>query len=187
VNLSLTPNSNTRSIVLPEVRVLQFDPSIRKTSFLILPPLPLQFTHAAAKPRPIPPLPRLQDRLTSYLLLIAAMTSFGMMLKNFWPKKIRKIPDLQRIFRRNNPNLAISRNAAQKLYRDLALEVYKYDEAPGSLIDILKQHLPQEEWLNISRAFRKLERTAFSDTRPQTVTYGEMKNACQRVEITWLQ
>jgi len=54
-------------------------------------------------------------------------------------------------------------------------------------VDALRRHLPQEEWLNITRGLRKLERTAYSQTKPAPVTYEDMKKLCEKIEALWLR
>ena len=78
------------------------------------------------------------------------------------------------------------RGAEWIVYQQISDRILGKIEDGTSLMDVLKHHLPQEEWLNVERAFRKLEWSAYSPSRGPALTYGELKSVCKRVEKRWV-
>ncbi len=183
--VEITPLDRTTSIILPELRIRQFDPEARHYSTLTLPALPLRFTPPGL-PSPVPvPLPDLQGRAVDVAFAVLLLSTAAALVVLFRPKQKRRVLRLRRLFHRKNPGLQISRNAAHILYQQIMQEISSHDGGAVSLIETLRGHLPQEEWLNFERAFRRLESTAFSQTRTPTLTYSELKRVCERVERFW--
>ena len=183
--VEITPSNRTTSIVLPSIRIRQFDPVSRHYSTLALPALPLRFTPPGV-PAPLPiPLPDLRDRTVGVALAILLVSAFLALLVLFRPKQRKRVLRLGRLFHRKNPGLQISRNAAHTLYQQIMQEIAANDSNAVSLMDTLHGHLPQEEWLHFERGFRKLESTAYSQTKTAALTYAELKQICERVEKLW--
>ncbi len=183
--VEITPLNRTTSIILPPIRIRQFDPESRHYSTLALPALPLRFTPPGLPP-PLPvPVPDLQDHTVEIAFTVLLISTTVSLFVLFRPKQRKRILRLRRLFHRKNPGLQISRSAAHTLYQQIMQEIAANDGAAVSLIDTLRGHLPQREWLNFERAFRKLESTAYSQTKTVALTYGEFKQICERVERFW--
>jgi hypothetical protein len=119
--------------------------------------------------------------------MIAAALSCAILLWKFYqPRSKPKPPQLAAVFRKKNPKLQLSRNAAHTLYQQISDRILGKIEDGTSLMEVLHRHLPQEEWLNVERAFKKLEWSAYSPSRGPAITYGELKSVCQRVEKRWV-
>ncbi len=183
--VEITPLNRTTSIILAPLKIRQFDPDSRHYSTLTIPALSLKFTPPGLPPpRPVP-VPQLRDHTVEIAFGILFVSAITALVVLFRPKQPKRILRLRRLFHRKNPGLQISRRAAHTLYQQIMEEIAANDGAAVSLIDTLRGHLPQTEWLNFERAFRKLESTAYSQTKTATLTYGELKQICERVERLW--
>jgi len=184
----VTSGGLTTAVVLPQIRILQFDPGTERRSILTLPSLSLHFSSAAEILRApvIAPAIRRTNDPTGWILWVAAALSFLAVFRIRLPGSARRrAPKLRDIFGKNKPDLQISRNAAQALYQQLMLRIAKEETQSDSLVRTVKAHLPRAEWMAAEHAFRRLEWNAFSQSRAVSLTYGEMKNACARLEKTW--
>ena len=187
IDLEITPlTMRTTTIILPEIAIRQFEPSTATLSSLRLPALRLRFVKEKVARREPPSVPGTSERFFLLVMSSTAVTTVLFLIVWLRPESPAKQPvRLSRLFHRINPSLRISKTAAQGLYRKIVSEVAGNDERTVLLIDTLKQHLPESEWIPASRAFKKLEAVAFSSTLSEPLTYQELKTACQRVERQW--
>jgi hypothetical protein len=88
--------------------------------------------------------------------------------------------------RKKNPSLQISKTASLWAYQKILETVSAVDGQSSGLIEILRHHLPEEEWLHTERVFRKLEFNAFGKSTPMPLTYAELQEVCKRLERSWL-
>jgi hypothetical protein len=185
LDLEVTPLPRTTNVVLPEISIRQFDPSTATLSSLRLPALPLRFMAEQIAGRRPAPVPATADAAMLVVISVAGFAALLFLTVWLRPQAPAKKPvRLSRFFHRANPSLRISRTAAQGLYRKIVTEIAGTEERSVLLIDTLKQHLPESEWIPASRAFKRLEAAAFS-TSAEPLTYRELRTACQRVEKQW--
>jgi hypothetical protein len=183
-DIEVTPSGPTTEIVLPGVEITQFDPSIRRVSTLRLPPLKLHFVPSGQTPSKNVPLPNLQESLSLSLPLVALMSTLLLLLRRLGSGPKKTMPRFKNLFHKKNPTLHISKNAAQEFYRQILTQITNSDGST-SWTDVLRQHLPSEEWLPAERVIRRLESTAFSQSRGAGPTYGELTIICERIEKNW--
>ena len=186
-DLEILPVGSTTSIVLPEIRIQEFNPESGTSTALRLPPMQFQFRPPGTAPKTkllFPSIP--MDRVSILFLILAAVTAF-VHLRNLRIPRPRAHLRLQRLFSNKNLKLHISKSAARSLYQQIAMQISQQEKNVSSVNDAILKHLPQEEWLNIQRGLRKLERTAYSPTPPVPLTYEEMKRLCERIEALWIQ
>ena len=182
----VVPDGNTTDIVLQPVQISQFDPDRSNLTILKLPPMALTFSSTPAPKVSAIAFPISSPPLWAIAILAAAFSCGVLFYRLYQPVKKPKPPQLVAVFRKKNPNLQLSRNAAHLLYQQISDRILGKIEDGTSLMDVLKHHLPQEEWLNVERAFRKLEWSAYSPSRGPALTYGELKSVCKRVEKRWV-
>jgi hypothetical protein len=182
----ILPVGSTISVAVNQTTVRQFDPAAERVSELRLPVLRLRFAPPGVPVlRPVP-LPKLGDLRVFWVLFLF---SFSVLLLPFaffahsGPRP--RPPKLARLFHKTNPSLQISKAAAQKLYRQMALEITAKDARALPILEILKRHVPESEWMPAARAMRRLEAIAFSPSRENAITYREMKSVCQKLERLW--
>lgn len=181
-------DSNTTNIVLPEVSLRQLDPARKNLSWLRLPPLKLLFEPGGSLPRAeiSVPLPDTADRILPVVLMGCALPLVFSFLVALRPRRTHKFPLLRVLLRKKNPQLQISKNASLWVYRQIMQKIAAVDGQGGGLIETVKQHLPEEDWLHTERIFRKLEFNAFAKSSPMSLTYGELQEVCTRLEKRWL-
>lgn len=186
-DLEVLPQASTMSVVLPPLQIQEFDPDSGQLSRLKLPPLTFRFTPAQTTPKTKPALPDIGSRRLGTVILLAMILAVAALyFRKFRPALPKKHLRLIRLFSSRNLKLTISRSAARTLYQQIALQITSKDGDSITLMETLRKHLPQEEWLSVDRVLRKLERTAFSSTTPAAITYGEMKKICEKIEASWL-
>lgn len=183
---SIAPEGSTINVVLHPLQVAQFDPDRQNLTLLTLPPLSLLFEPPTAPKPAIVPFPKSGPAMLVLTTLAPIISCILLFLRLYQPKPRPRPPTLQPFFRKRNLKLQLSHNAAHLLYQQIADRILEKAEPGSSLMDTLRQHLPPEEWLNVERAFRKLEWSAFSSAKNPVITYGEMKSVCHRVEKRWL-
>jgi hypothetical protein len=183
---NIAPEGATTNVVLHPIQVAQFDPDRQNVTVLTLPPLSLRFEPPTAPKPTIVAFPKAGPSILVLATLAPILSGIFLFLRLYQPKPRPKPPALQSFFRKRNLKLQLSRNAAHLLYQQIADRILEKALPGSSLLETLHQHLPQEEWLNVERAFRKLEWSAFSSAKNPVITYGEMKSVCQRVEKRWL-
>jgi BatD DUF11 like domain len=183
---NIAPEGSTTNVVLHPMQVAQFDPGRQNVTLLTLPALSLRFAPPAAPTPVVIPFPKSGPAMLVIAMLAPILTCILLFLRLYQPKPKPKPPALQSFFRKRNLKLQLSRNAAHLLYQQISDRILEKAAPGSSLLETLHQHLPQEEWLNVERAFRKLEWSAFSSAKNPVITYGEMKSVCQRVEKRWL-
>jgi hypothetical protein len=179
-------NSSTIDIVLQPLQITQFDPDRSNLTTLKLPAMPLRFSTSPLPKIAATPFPVASSPWWTLTIIAAALSCGAVLLKLYRPISKPKPPQLIAVFRKKNPKLQLSRNAAHLLYQQISDRILGKIEDGTSLMDVLKRHLPQEEWLNVERAFRKLEWSAYSPSRGPALTYGELKSVCKRVEKRWV-
>jgi hypothetical protein len=186
-DLEVLPQMSTMSIVLPSIRVPEFDPETGQLSTLKLPSLAFRFSPPGATQKIKPVFPEIGSSRLLAALLLLSMLAVGWL---YWQKFRPAIPKtklrLHRLFSNKNLKLQISKSAARKLYQQITSVVASRDGDSTTLIETLRKHLPREDWLSIDRGLRKLERTAYSSTRPTAITYEEMRKLCEKIEASWL-
>jgi hypothetical protein len=180
--------NNIIDVVLQQLEITQFDPDRSNLTILKLPPMPLKFSPPAqtTKAKVIEAFPVATQPYWIIPMIAAALSCIILLWKFYQPRTKPKPPQLVTVFRKKNPKLQLSRNAAHMLYQQISDRVLGKIEDGTSLMDVLHRHLPQEEWLNVERAFKKLEWSAYSPSRGPAITYGELKSVCQRLEKRWL-
>ena len=182
----IAPNSNTISIVLSTLSVPQLDPVSGRLSALVLPPLRFQFEPPGRTIEEAVPLPQMGDNRTliAYFVVVASsLLPAFFFLRSPSSKKTR--PGLSKLIRQKSPNLQVSRRAAQRLYRQIAVLLISIERQNESLVETFKMHLPPNEWQTAEKTLQRLESTAFSQSKETPVTYGELKTACKRMEKQW--
>ena len=186
-DLEILPQPGVVNVVIPPLLVAEFDPDSAQLERLKLPELNLRFTPAGTPQKAKPLLPQIGSKLGGTVLLILLMvTAAALYMRNVRPPKTQKHLKLKRLFSSKNLKLSISRSAARKLYQEIASQIAAKDGDSTTLMETVRKHVPQEEWLNIDRGLRKLERTAYSSTTPATITYEEMKKICEKLETLWV-
>lgn len=183
--LEILPAGRTTSIVLPSLKISQFDPSSRHLSVLTLPALPLRFHPQGPAAIPQKPFPEFREESGRIAFLLLLLLTVALLIRSLRPVPKKRVLRLHPLFSRKNPKLSISKSAARVLYQQIALRIAEQDGEGKSLVETLRLHLPQEDWLSVERAFRKLQSAAFSQTRGMQITYGELKNICERLERRW--
>lgn len=185
--VEIIPIESATTIVLPEIKVREFDPESESTAFLKLPPMNFAFTLPGASPRVKLEFPRTGGGKVWILFLLAGSLNLFTYLRYYRPVKRHGRVRLQRLFADKNLKLQISKSAARRLYQEITKQIGHQERSVSSLNDSIVKHLPQEEWLNVQRGLRKLEHTAYSPARSTAVTYGEMKRLCETIEALWIQ
>jgi hypothetical protein len=183
---NIAPEGSTTNVVLHPLQVAQFDPDRGNVTLLTLPPLSLRFEPPTAPKPAVVPFPKAGPSMLVLATLAPIVSCILLFLRLYQPKPRPKPPALQSFFRKRNLQLQLSRNAAHLLYQQISDRILEKAVPGSSLLNTLHQHLPPEEWLNVERAFRKLEWSAFSSAKNPVITYGEMKSICRRVEKRWL-
>lgn len=186
--IQVFPTGNTTDIVLPAVQAIVFNPQSQSASVLSVPPLPLRF---AAPPPPAPessPLPRESGMLVPLAWLAAALSTAVVLFRAVKPQKKSRTPGFASLFRRKKPHLEIPKTTAQNLYQQIAalVAMKNGEEESESLTETLKLHIPEEDWAGMEDVLLRLEWTAFSQTRTQKITYGELKDTLLKMEKRWL-
>jgi hypothetical protein len=183
----VAPEGNTTDVVLQSLQITQFDPDRGNLTTLTLPPMSLKFSTASAPKVTInTAFPDPSAPFWMFSILSAAFSCAILLYRFYQPRTKPKPPQLVAVFRKKNPKLQLSRNAAHLLYQQISDRILGKIEDGTSLMDVLKHHLPQEEWLNVERTFKKLEWSAYSPSRGPALTYGELKSICKRVEKQWI-
>ncbi|MCI0605984.1 BatD family protein [bacterium] len=186
-DVEITPEKSTTSVALPEVNIKEFDPDSGHLSALRLPSMNFQFRPPGAASKQKLDFPKLKGSSVWLLFLILGFLTLAAYFRNYRPPRSRGHLRLHHLFSGKNPKLQISKTAARNLYQQIAMQIAQQDGDSSSLMEALRRHLPQEEWLNVTRGLRKLERTAYSQTKPVPVTYEEMKKICEKIEALWLR
>ncbi len=186
VDFEITPTQNTINIVLQSIRIRQFDPADGRLSTLVLPPLPVEFSPALPAPKAPPPLPQLSDPLSLVLWILLAICTVVATLLLFRPRNKVGPPKLRSLLQRKKPELQISKSSALQLYQQVMNRMIPHAHSADSLLVILEQHLPQEDWKATESIFRNLEWTAFSPTNRALLTYRDLQEACRRIERGWI-
>jgi hypothetical protein len=185
-DVEIVPEKATTSVVLPALSIPEFDPESGHLSALRLPSMTFRFRPPGAIPKQKVDSPKLKGGPVWLVYVILSLVTLAVYFRNYRLPKSTGHLRLQHLFHRKNPKLQISKTAARNLYQQIAMQIAKQDGESSSLVDALRRHLPQEEWLNVTRGLRTLERTAYSQTKPVPVTYDEMKKLCQKIEALWL-
>jgi hypothetical protein len=185
----ITPVTNTTNIVLPEYRIRQLDPKGRRLSWLILPPLQLHFVPASIKKLEVQvPLPEVRDRLSPWIVGFTALSCVVLYASRFQRKPAHRKLRIRTLLDKKNPKLQISKTASRWLYQQISMRIEQKggDGRGGTLIETLRQNLPEDQWLPVQRVFRKLEFNAFARSGSMPLTYGELRAICRQVEQEWL-
>ena len=186
-DVEILPAKSTASVVLPALVVREFDPDSGNLAALKLPPMRFQFQFPGSTPPAKLEFPEITGVGWRWLFLGSLLVAIFLYFKDFRPAPKPSRVRLQKLFRKKNLKLHISRSAARGLYQQITAEIARHEKITSSVVEALTRHMPQEEWLNVSRGLRKLERTAYSATKPADVTYAEMKQLCEKIEVLWIQ
>ena len=186
-DVEIIPEKAATSVVVPEIKIKELDPESGHLSTLRLPSMSFRFRPPGAPAKQKLDFPKLQGSFVWLFFLILIFLTLASYFRNYKPPKSRRHLRLLHLFSRKNPRLQISKNAARTLYQQISMQVAEQDGDSASLVEALRRHLPQEEWLNVTRGLRKLERTAYSQTKPVGVTYEEMKKICEKIEALWVR
>lgn len=184
----IDPDDNTTNVVLPAFQAVAFSPERESASVLSVPPLPLRFEPPPpAKPDQVPP-PDASAPWGWLLWVMAALSAAVLMLRIFKPRKAQKVHGFASLFRKKKPHLTIPKSAAQNLYEQIAALAFikDHDSETESLTEMLKIHLPEEDWAGMEDILLRLELTAFAQMRGQPLTYGELKDTLLKMEKRWL-
>ena len=187
LDVEILPQNNTTSVVLPELAVREFDPETASLALLKLPALRFRFELPGASPKMKADFPAMAGLRLWWIFLTAALLAAVVYFRNYRPAPRSTHLRLQKLFRKKNLKLHISRSAARTLYQQIMIEIARQESGTASILEALTRHLPQEEWLNVTRGLRKLERNAYSSTKPAEVTYAEMQDLCRKIEALWIQ
>ncbi len=185
-DLEILPKNDVLSSALDPIRLQVFNPEKAHLSKLTLPSLTLRFERPGAVIKQKAPFPEFEISGLWTITIIMSLMVIVVYFRGFKVTKPKTGLKLKKIFSRRNEKLQISKSAARKLYQQMALLVARQDGEAASLIETLRRHLPLEEWLNVDRSVRKLEKTAYSPVQASPVTYEEMKTVCERIETYWL-
>jgi hypothetical protein len=186
-DLEILPQSGAIDVVIPPLQIAEFDPDTSQLSHLKLPALSLKFAPPGTAKKSRPQLPQTGASFAGTGILIALILSAAFLyLRNIRPPRVQKHLKFKRLFSSKNLKLHISRSAARKLYQQIAIQIASKDGDSTTLMETVRRHVPQEEWLPIDRGLRKLERTAYSSTTPPAITYEEMKRICEKLETLWI-
>jgi hypothetical protein len=183
--IEVVPAGFATTIVLPEVKIQEFNPQGGNLSQLKLPASTFHFQLPGAVAKTKAPYPEFTNSsLWTAFLLLAFFAAF-IYLKRYRPRPFRTQLRLHRLFSNKNLKLQISKSAARSLYQQIAIQIAQHDGERSTLMETVRHHLPQEEWLNVNRGLRKLQQTAYSPAKAAPMTYEELKSLCEKIEMLW--
>ncbi len=185
-DVELVPDGTSTSIVLPAIRIHEFDPETGTLGALQLPSVNFQFRLPGSAKAKLP-FPTLPGGAVWVIYLLLGSFAAYLYFRNFRISMPRAHLRLRKLFSNKNLKLQISKNAARKLYQQIVMQITQQEEGATSVNDTITRHLPQEEWLNVQRGLRKLERTAYSATKAFPLTYEEIKKLCEKIESSWVR